>query len=126
MSKTILIVDDESKNMKLFCDLLQVSGYATIEAGSGSVAVALARKRKPNLILMDIQMPEMDGVKAVQIIKADDTVKHIPVVALTAFAMKGDEEKILDAGFNGYISKPIQIKKFLDMIEKHLLQETEA
>ena len=116
MKKIVLIVEDDSQNRKLFRDLLNVKGYLTLEATDGKQGIEIARKMKPNLILMDIQMPVMDGLKAVKALKADPDTSDIPVVALTAYAMKGDEKKILEAGYDDYISKPINIKGFLNKI----------
>ena len=116
--KVVLVVEDDPKNLKLVRDLLRVSGYETLEATDGKQAVELAIGKKPNLILMDIQMPVMDGLEATGILKNDDKTKNIPVVALTAFAMNGDEEKILEAGCDGYISKPIDIELFLKKVSE--------
>jgi CheY-like chemotaxis protein len=113
MTKVILIVEDEPNNLKLLRDLLQTSGYTTIEATDGEQGVVLAKSKKPDLILMDIMMPVVDGLEATRILKADTTTKNIPVLALTAYAMKGDKERILEAGCDGYISKPINIKELL-------------
>ncbi len=121
MAKVILIVEDEPKNLTLLRDLLQVSGYSTIEATDGKQGVELARSKKPGLILMDIQMPKMDGLEATRILKADATTKNIPVLALTSYAMKGDEEKILQAGCDGYLAKPFDIKDLLQEVSKYLL-----
>lgn len=118
MEKVILIVEDDEKNLKLFRDLLQVSGYTTLEATDGEQGVELAREEKPDLMLMDIQMPVMDGLEATKLLKNDDVTKDIPIVALTAYAMQGDEEKMREAGFDGYISKPIDIKGFLKKISE--------
>ena len=118
MEKVILIVEDDGKNLKLFRDLLQVSGYTTLEATDGKQGVELAREKKPDLILMDIQMPVMDGLEATKLLKNDDVTKDIPIVALTAYAMQGDEEKMRKAGFDGYISKPIDVKGFLKKISE--------
>ncbi len=120
MAKTILIVEDEPKNLTLLRDLLQVSGYSTIEAGNGKQGVELAKSQKPDLILMDIQMPEMDGLEATQILKADATTSNIPILALTSYAMKGDEERILQAGCDGYLAKPIDIKELLKIVAEYL------
>ncbi|MCB1541742.1 MAG: response regulator, partial [Rhodoblastus sp.] len=98
MSKTILIVEDNELNMKLFNDLLEAHGYQTVQARNGVEAVDLARKHHPNLILMDIQLPEVSGLQVTQWIKDDESLRSIPVVAITAFAMKGDEEKIRQGG----------------------------
>ena len=120
MAKTILIVEDDSKNLTLFRDVLQVSGYKTIEATDGKKGIELAKTGKPDLILMDIQMPEIDGLEATRILKADATTSNIPVIALTAYAMKGDEERVLEAGCDGYLVKPIDIKEFLREVSKYL------
>ncbi len=120
MAKVILIVEDEPKNLKLVRDLLQVSGYKTIEATDGKQGVALARARKPGLILMDIMMPVIDGLEATRILKADATTRNIPVIALTSFVMKGDKERILQAGCDGYITKPIDIQEFLKKVAEYL------
>ena len=116
--KVILIVEDDAKNLKLFRDLLQVSGCTTLEATDGEQGVELAREKKPDLILMDIQMPVMDGLEATKLLKNDDVTKDIPIVALTAYAMQGDEEKMRKAGCDGYISKPIDVKGFLKKISE--------
>ncbi len=118
MEKVILIVEDDPKNLKLFRDLLQVSGYTTLEATDGKQGVELAREERPDLILMDIQMPVMDGLEATKLLKNNDVTKDIPIVALTAYAMQGDEEKMREAGFDGYISKPIDVKGFLKKISE--------
>ena len=120
MAKVILIAEDEPKNLTLLRDLLRVSGYETIEAINGKQAVELARSQKPDLILMDIQMPEMDGLEATRIIKADASTRHIPVLALTSYAMKGDEGKILQAGCDGYLAKPFDIQELLKQVAKYL------
>lgn len=113
MDKLILIVEDDPKNLTLFRDLLQKFGYITIEAGNGKDGVDLARIKKPDLILMDIQLPVMDGLEATKILKMDARTKGIPVLALTSYAMKGDRDKILKAGFNGYLAKPVDVREFL-------------
>jgi two-component system cell cycle response regulator DivK len=125
MAKKILIVEDEPKNLKLFRDLLQRVGYETIEATNGEQGVELARVMKPDLILMDIMMPKMDGLEATRIIKADATTRHIPIVALTSYAMKGDRERTLEAGCDGYIAKPIDIRELLKTVE-HFCQAVVA
>lgn len=116
----ILIADDDLKNRKLFRVLLQSSGYKTIEAENGEEAVRLAKEQTPHLILMDIQMPVMDGIAAFKALREDKDSKDIPVIALTSFAMAGDMERLLGLGFDDYISKPIDTEKFLRVIEKHL------
>lgn len=120
MSKTILIVEDNELNMKLFQDLLEAHGYKTIPSRNGREAFELIKKHKPNLILMDIQLPEISGLEVTKWIKQDENVKHIPVIAVTAFAMKGDEEKILQGGCEDYIAKPISVSSFLDVIQRYL------
>ena len=115
-TKVILIIEDEPANRKLARDLLRVFGYTTIEATDGKQGVALARARKPDLILMDIQMPIMDGLEATRILKADAVTRNIPVVALTSYAMEGDKEKILQAGCDGYLTKPIDIQELLKKV----------
>ena len=118
MKKVVLIVEDDPKSLKLARDMLQVSGYATLEATNGKEGVELARIEKPDLILMDIQLPVMDGLEAIKLLKNDDVTKDIPIIALTAYAMKGDEKKIQETGCDGYISKPIDIKGFLKKISE--------
>jgi len=120
MTKTILIVEDEPRNMKLLHDLLQRFGYEIIEASDGEQGVKIAGEKIPDLILMDIMMPKMDGLEATRIIKADEKTKHIPIIALTSYAMKGDREKTIEAGCDGYIAKPIDIKEVLKAIEHYL------
>ena len=120
MGKTILIVEDEPKNLKLLRDLLQRFGYEILEAPDGEQGVKITMEKIPDLILMDIMMPKMDGLDATRIIKADNKTKHIPVIALTSYAMKGDREKTLEAGCDGYIAKPIDIQEVLKTIEHFL------
>ena len=116
MSKTILIVEDNELNMKLFHDLLDANGYNTVQTRNGLDAIELARTHRPDLILMDIQLPEISGLEVTKMLKDDDLLRDIPVVAVTAFAMKGDEERIRDGGCEGYISKPISVTHFLETI----------
>ena len=120
MEKMVLIVEDEPKNLKLFCDILKTNGYTTLEATNGAQGVELAKAHQPDLILMDIQMPILDGLKATKLLKASAETEQIPVIALTAYAMKGDEEKMLQAGCDGYITKPIHIREFLKQIAAYL------
>ena len=120
MAKKILIVEDNELNMKLFHDLLEVHGYTTIQTRDGREALELARKHHPDLILMDIQLPEVSGLEVTKWIKQDEELKSIPVIAVTAFAMKGDEEKIRRGGCEAYIAKPITVATFLETIEKVL------
>jgi two-component system cell cycle response regulator DivK len=112
----ILIVEDNPKNLKLARDVLQFHGYATLEAETGEVGVTLARERLTALILMDVQLPGMDGRAALKLLRADETTQHIPIVALTAFAMKGDQERLQTEGFDGYLAKPIDIKELPQVI----------
>jgi two-component system cell cycle response regulator DivK len=120
MVKTILIVEDQPMNLKLARDLLQRFGYETLEAINGEQGVALANSMKPDLILMDIMMPKMDGLEATRIIKADIKTKHIPIIALTSYAMKGDRERTIDAGCDAYLAKPIDIQELLNIVRKYL------
>ena len=120
MAKTVLIVEDNELNMKLFHDLLEAHGYATLETRNGIEALDLARKHRPDLILMDIQLPEVSGLEVTKWIKEDDELKSIPIVAVTAFAMKGDEEIIRQGGCEAYISKPISVTNFLDTVRRFL------
>lgn len=120
MSKKILIVEDNELNMKLFHDLLDAHGYQTIQTRDGMEALDLARKHHPDLILMDIQLPEVSGLEVTKWLKEDDGLKAIPVIAVTAFAMKGDEEKIREGGCEAYISKPISVSHFLETVRKFL------
>jgi len=120
MSKTILIVEDNDLNMKLLNDLLQAHGYCTLQTMGGRDVVKIARDHNPDLILMDIQLPEISGLELTKMLKADNDLKSIPVIAVTAFAMKGDEEKIREGGCEGYIAKPISVPNFLDTISKFL------
>ncbi|HVT55774.1 MAG TPA: response regulator [Xanthobacteraceae bacterium] len=123
MPKTVLIVEDNELNMKLFHDLLQANGFETIETRNGIEALDLARKHKPDLILMDIQLPEVSGLEVTKWIKEDDELKAIPVIAVTAFAMKGDEERIREGGCEAYLSKPISVAKFLETVRHFVKQD---
>lgn len=118
--KTILIVEDNELNMKLFHDLIQAHGYNILQTKDGMEALKLARQHKPDLILMDIQLPEISGLEVTKWLKEDDDLAHIPVVAVTAFAMKGDEERIREGGCEAYISKPISVTHFLETIRRLL------
>jgi two-component system cell cycle response regulator DivK len=120
MSKKVLIVEDNELNMKLFHDLLDSQGYETLQTREGLQALALARLHKPDLILMDIQLPEISGLEVTKWLKDDEELSHIPVVAVTAFAMKGDEERIRSGGCEAYISKPISVMHFHDVLREHL------
>jgi two-component system, cell cycle response regulator DivK len=121
----ILVVEDNERNLKLVRDVLQYAGYDVIAASSGEQGVALARERAPDLVLMDLQLPEMDGAEALRLLRDDPLTREIPVVAVTAFAMKDDRKRALDAGFDSYIEKPIsvralpeQVRGFLDRKEQ--------
>lgn len=118
--KRVLIVEDNELNMKLFHDLLEAHGYATLQTRNGMDALALARQHRPDLILMDIQLPEVSGLEVTRWIKDDPELKAIPIIAVTAFAMKGDEEKIREGGCEDYIAKPISVTKFLEAVQKFL------
>ena len=120
MAKTVLIVEDNELNMKLFNDLLQAHGYNTVQTMDGRDVLKLAREQRPDLILMDIQLPEISGLEVTKLLKADSELKSIPVIAVTAFAMKGDEEKIRDGGCEGYLAKPISVPIFLETVAKFL------
>jgi two-component system cell cycle response regulator DivK len=118
--KSILIVEDNELNMKLFSDLLEAHGYRVIQTRDGLSALDLARKHRPDLVLMDIQLPEVSGIEVTKWLKEADDLRHIPVIAVTAFAMKGDEEKIKEGGCEAYISKPISVLSFLQTIDGFL------
>jgi two-component system cell cycle response regulator DivK len=118
--KTVLIVEDNELNMKLFHDLLEAHGYQILQTRDGMEALQIARDHKPDLILMDIQLPEVSGLQVTKWIKQDTGLKHIPVVAVTAFAMKGDEEKIREGGCEAYLAKPISVMSFLQTVERFL------
>lgn len=118
MTKTVLIVEDNELNMKLFHDLLDAHGYQTLQTRDGMEALSIAREKHPDLILMDIQLPEVSGLEVTKWLKEDDKLRGIPVVAVTAFAMKGDEERIREGGCEAYISKPISVVKFLETVRQ--------
>lgn len=119
MPKLVLIVEDNRASLVLARDLLQATGYLTLEAGTADEGLALAREHLPDLILMDIQLPHVDGITALGRIKADSRLASVPVVALTAFAMKDDRERFLRAGFAGYIAKPFDVSDFLRDVERY-------
>lgn len=119
-TKTVLVVEDNELNMKLFHDLLEVQGYQVLRADNGSDGLALAREHHPDLILMDIQLPEQSGLDVTREIKADEKLKDIPVIAVTAFAMKSDEQRIRDGGCEDYIAKPISVPVFLEKVKRYL------
>src|SRR6195256_4962783 len=120
MAKTVMIVEDNELNMKLFHDLLEAHGYDTIGTRSGTEALDLARRHHPDLILMDIQLPEVSGLEVTKWLKEDQELRSIPVVAVTAFAMKGDEERIREGGCEAYIPKPISVTSFLETVRRFL------
>ena len=119
-TKTVLVVEDNDLNMKLFHDLLEAHGYEIVQTRNGLEAMDLARKHRPDLILMDIQLPEVSGLDVTRWIKEDDDLKTIPVIAVTAFAMKGDEERIRQGGCEAYLSKPISVGKFIETVKAYL------
>ena len=114
----VLVVEDNEKNMKLFRDVLQASGYRTLEATTGEAAVELALAHAPALVLMDVQLPGIDGKEALARLRGDERTEAIPVLALTAQAMQGDRERFLDAGFDGYLSKPVDIVELVDAVRE--------
>jgi two-component system, cell cycle response regulator DivK len=120
MSKKVLIVEDNELNMKLFHDLLEAHGYDTLGTKDGLKALDLAREHRPDLILMDIQLPEVSGLEVTKWIKDDDELSSIPIVAVTAFAMRGDEERIREGGCEAYLSKPITVTTFIETVQRFL------
>ncbi|MQT11132.1 response regulator [Segnochrobactrum spirostomi] len=120
MAKTVLIVEDNELNMKLFHDLLEAHGYRTLQSNHGREAIEMVREHRPDLVIMDIQLPEVSGLEVTKQIKADPNLKRIPVVAVTAFAMKGDEERIREGGCEAYMSKPISVAKFMETVRGFL------
>lgn len=119
-AKLVLIVEDNDLNMKLFRDLLEAHGYRTLHTRDGMEVLPLARQHKPNLIIMDIQLPEVSGLEVTKWLKADDELKAIPIIAVTAFAMKGDEEKIRAGGCEDYLAKPIAVQQFMSSVKRHI------
>ena len=119
----ILVVEDNEKNMKLFRDVLEATGYRLLEATTGEQAVELAATHSPNLVLMDIQLPDIDGVEALGRLRGNERTASIPVVALTAQAMQDDRKRFLDAGFDGYISKPVDVVEFVKTVKQYLRKE---
>jgi two-component system, cell cycle response regulator DivK len=118
--KLVLIVEDNELNMKLFHDLLEAHGYDTLATDDGMTALDLVRRHRPDLVLMDIQLPEVSGLEVTRWLKDDPELSSIPVVAVTAFAMKGDEEKIRSGGCDDYIAKPISVQRFIAVVRKYL------
>jgi two-component system cell cycle response regulator DivK len=119
-TKTVLVVEDNDLNMKLFHDLLEAHGYNILQTKDGMEALQLARQHHPDLILMDIQLPEVSGLEVTKWLKEDEKLKSIPVIAVTALAMKGDEEKIREGGCEAYIAKPISVTSFLQTVERFI------
>ena len=119
MTKTVMIVEDNELNMKLFNDLLEAYGYKTVKTRDGKGVLDLARQHNPSLIIMDIQLPDISGLDITRQLKADEGLKAIPVVAVTAFAMRGDEQRIRAEGCEAYLSKPISIQTFLETVRKY-------
>lgn len=120
MAKTVLIVEDNELNMKLFRDLLEAHGYLTTGTSNGHEALNLVRTMRPDLVLMDIQLPQVSGLEVTRWIKDDPDLRSIPVVAVTAFAMKGDEERIREGGCEAYLSKPISVGKFIETVRRFI------
>lgn len=119
----VLIVEDNEKNMKLFRDVLQVTGYRTLETATGEGAVELALAHAPALVLMDVQLPGIDGIEALARLRADERTTAIPVLALTAQAMQGDRERFLEAGFDGYLSKPVDVGELVTAVKEHCARD---
>ena len=115
----VLVVEDNEKNMKLFRDVLLATGYRTLEATTGGEAVELAAEHAPDLVLMDIQLPDFDGVQALRRLRADERTAAIPVLAVTAQAMQGDREQFVAAGFDGYVSKPVNVRELIGTVRQH-------
>ncbi|MGD8292289.1 MAG: response regulator [Desulfobacterales bacterium] len=121
--RTILVIEDNPLNMKLVKGLLKIGNYHMLEANDAESGIQLIREQQPDLVLMDIQLPGMDGLAAAKILKEDSDLKDIPIVALTSYAMQGDKEKALEAGCSGYIAKPIDTRKFLETLAQYLENE---
>lgn len=120
MAKTVLIVEDNELNMRLFNDLLEAFGYRTVKTRDGLKALPLAQEHHPDLIVMDIQLPGISGLEITEQLKADPALKSIPVLAVTAFAMRGDEQRIRDRGAEAYLSKPISVTTFLETVRRFI------
>ncbi len=120
---TVIIVEDNAKNRKIMADLLRVHGYSYIEAVDGQEGLELTIEKKPDLVLMDVQLPRLDGYEATKMIKTDERTSHIPVIVVTSFAMKNEENRAREAGCDEYISKPIDIHSFVETIKKFLPKE---
>lgn len=118
--KKILIVEDNPVNLELFMDVLEMEGYKCLSAAKGEDAIEIARKENPDLVLLDIQLPGMDGITVEMALRSNSNTKHLKIIALTAYAIKGDKEMFLGKGFDGYIAKPIKIKEFIEEIKGYL------
>lgn len=123
---SVLVVEDNELNMRLFCDLLSAHGYKTFQCRDGAKAIEIARKELPDLVVMDIQLPEVSGLDITRWMKDDESLAHIPVLAVTAFAMRSDEQRVREAGCEGYLSKPIQIGTFLKAVESLIARTGKA
>jgi CheY-like chemotaxis protein len=123
LGKRVLIVEDNEKNMKLVRDVLQATGYSTLEATTGEEAIELSLSQAPALVLMDVQLPGIDGVEALERLRQNERTASIPVLALTAQAMSGDRERFLEAGFDGYLSKPVDVAELLQAVRGHCGRE---
>jgi two-component system, cell cycle response regulator DivK len=123
LGERVLIVEDNEKNMKLVRDVLQASGYSTFEATTGEQAVELALVHEPALVLMDVQLPGIDGVETLEKLRQDERTSSIPVLALTAQAMSGDRERFLEAGFDGYLAKPVDVGALIEAVQEHCDRE---
>jgi two-component system cell cycle response regulator DivK len=123
MVKKILVVEDNEQNLILIRDILEYHGHAVVTAQNGEEGIRMAREHRPHLILMDIQMPVMDGYTAVKILRSDPGLQDMRIIAVTALAMSGDKEKVLQAGFDGYLAKPVETRQLSAMIKKHLGEE---
>jgi CheY-like chemotaxis protein len=119
LGKRVLIVEDNEKNMKLFRDVLQATGYSTLEATTGEEAIELSLSQAPALVLMDVQLPGIDGVEALERLRQNERTASIPVLALTAQAMSGDRERFLEAGFDGYLAKPVDVGELIEAVREH-------
>ncbi len=117
---TVLIVEDNANNRMIMRDLMEVQGHRTLEAVDGAEGLAMALEHRPDLILMDVQLPGMDGYEVTRRLKAQDETKHIPIVAVTSYAMKGEEERAREAGCDAYVSKPIDIRKLIETVQRFL------
>jgi len=121
--KSVLVIEDNRLNMKLVRALLKIGDYRILEAINAETGIRLTREHRPDLVLIDIQLPDMDGLKATRIIKDDPAMKDIPVVAITSYAMQGDEEKAFEAGCAGFITKPIDTRNFLETISQFIMHD---